>query len=631
MGSVSSSLMASKAPKPEHSYERAFRVNRDSIDEGKRTVELSFSSEDPYPRVLRFRDEFVEGLEVLGHDASEMDLSRLGDGTHPLLLQHDDTRQIGVIEKAWIGEDRKGRATARFAPASNALAEEIFQDVKAGIRKQMSVGYMVNRFDETLDSDGEQQNPRMFRAVSWTPYEASVVSIAADPGVGVGRQFEQQDNIMSDIDKKAIEAAKEEGRKEANLQAEKSRQEAALKAKEKKEADEQIVIVRENAAKEEKERLDSLYEISQRFEAGELLSKALKENWTVSDFRKVVMDGIAPRAITQREQGHGGDPSKSIGQQFIESKAYQRHASGEMASAKFNCDSDFYTRATFVQNTEGLTSIQKLPGVPGILDQQVLRVAQLFAQGATNALTVRYIQEDAYQQYATAVAEDAAKPEATFNVSEVDATVEKMAVVGRVTDEMFADQPAMQAYVDNRLRYMVESLEDNHLIIGSGASNQITGILNVSGIQTESAGAHATVADAFMHAINKVRSVGFIEPSAIIVHPNDWRDLQLTKDTNGQYYGGGPFSGSYGQGGFSNVSNLWGLPAVATTSIAEGTALVGSFRMAAQIFRRSGLTMESTNSDASDFVSNRIAIRAEQRLALATYKPLGFCSITGIA
>jgi HK97 family phage major capsid protein len=74
----------------------------------------------------------------------------------------------------------------------------------------------------------------------------------------------------------------------------------------------------------------------------------------------------------------------------------------------------------------------------------------------------------------------------------------------------------------------------------------------------------------------------------------------------------------------------WGLPVVTTTSITRGTALTGDFRMGAQIFRRKGLTLATTNSDNNDFQLNLITIRAEQRMTLAVYQPNRFCSVTGI-
>jgi HK97 family phage major capsid protein len=106
--------------------------------------------------------------------------------------------------------------------------------------------------------------------------------------------------------------------------------------------------------------------------------------------------------------------------------------------------------------------------------------------------------------------------------------------------------------------------------------------------------------------------------------------MRLAKDDNNQYYGGGPFSGPYGNGAYANAERYWGLPVVVTTAITSGTALVGAFKLGAQIWDREGITVDATNSDQDDFTFNRMAIRVEERLALAIYRPNAFCKVTGI-
>jgi HK97 family phage major capsid protein len=131
-------------------------------------------------------------------------------------------------------------------------------------------------------------------------------------------------------------------------------------------------------------------------------------------------------------------------------------------------------------------------------------------------------------------------------------------------------------------------------------------------------------------AITKVRLVGRYQPTAIVLNPYDWENIKLMQDQNGQYIAGGPFYAPYGNGGYSNVMMLWGLPAISTTNVTQGTALVGAFRLGAQLWRRRGLTIETTNSDASDFANDRIAIKVSERLGLTVYRPSAFCSITAI-
>jgi len=128
--------------------------------------------------------------------------------------------------------------------------------------------------------------------------------------------------------------------------------------------------------------------------------------------------------------------------------------------------------------------------------------------------------------------------------------------------------------------------------------------------------------------ITALRSVSFVEPDAIVINPVDWATIRLGKDTAGQYFAGGPFTGAYGNAGPSNVASLWGVKTVITTAIAQGTAFVGGFQECAQIFRRNGIVLDMTNSNNDDFEKDLITLKAEERLALAVYRPAGFGTVT---
>jgi HK97 family phage major capsid protein len=174
---------------------------------------------------------------------------------------------------------------------------------------------------------------------------------------------------------------------------------------------------------------------------------------------------------------------------------------------------------------------------------------------------------------------------------------------------------------------MVQIKEDNQLLNGDGTGVNLTGILNTAGIQNQPQGGD-TLPDAIMKAITKIRALAYFEPTGIVVNSQDWSNLVLMKDKAGQYYGAGPFMGPYGQMMKSSHS-MWGIPIILTTLIAQGTILVGAFNQGASIFRRMGMTLEVSNSDASDFQYGRMAVRCTTRLALAVYRPLSFCTVTG--
>ena len=154
---------------------RTFTLERSSVNEEARTVELALSSETPYTRWW--------GIEILGHGPGEVDLSRLLNGA-ALLLQHDHACQIGVIEDARLDQDRVLRCTARFSRSEKA--QEVWQDVLDGIRSKVSVGYSYENADYecTKGKDGALDT---YRFTNWLPYEGSIVSVPADDTVGVGR------------------------------------------------------------------------------------------------------------------------------------------------------------------------------------------------------------------------------------------------------------------------------------------------------------------------------------------------------------------------------------------------------------------------------------------------------------
>lgn len=154
---------------------RIFSLDRAAADFEKRTVPLAFSSEYSVDRGMY--------EEVLDHSPTGMDMTFLRDGA-PLLDSHNSRKQIGVVDSAEIGADKVGRAIVRFSRSRDG--EEMMQDVKDGVRRHVSVGYEHIRELETTKLDGGRQRIRF----AWRPFEISLVSVPADPTVGVGRGSE---------------------------------------------------------------------------------------------------------------------------------------------------------------------------------------------------------------------------------------------------------------------------------------------------------------------------------------------------------------------------------------------------------------------------------------------------------
>ena len=176
-----------------------------SIDKEKRRVKVGVSTEEPVQRSF--------GMEVIDHSKENMNLEFLNSGRAPLLLDHDMTKQVGVIERVELDETaRRLRAEVRFG--KGALASEVFNDVADGIRQNISVGY---RIDGRIERDDD---PEEYYRVATTPMEISVVSVPADQSsrVGVGRTVpakpvnkvvegdDKMTNEVNDVDLDAVKA-----------------------------------------------------------------------------------------------------------------------------------------------------------------------------------------------------------------------------------------------------------------------------------------------------------------------------------------------------------------------------------------------------------------------------------------
>lgn len=147
----------------------------------ERKFELSFSSEEPYQRYW--------GMEILDHADGAMNTERLQE-IGVVLFNHKRDCVIGKINRVWI-ENNRGNAEIEFD--SDEESETIYQKVKSGTLKGVSVGYRIDALEEVkpgqTSADGKFKGPAEV-ARKWTPFEISIVSVPADPTVGVGRDMD---------------------------------------------------------------------------------------------------------------------------------------------------------------------------------------------------------------------------------------------------------------------------------------------------------------------------------------------------------------------------------------------------------------------------------------------------------
>ena len=310
---------------------------------------------------------------------------------------------------------------------------------------------------------------------------------------------------------------------------------------------------------------------------------------------------------------------KTLGFQLIENESFKKaHEEGRLL--RKNGSMSFEVKAV-TTSTSNVVTPDYRPGVNNIPDRR-LTIRDLIAPGRTNSNLVNYIKETGFTNNAAPVAEGARKPESTITHTLTPASVKKLAHFIKASSEILDDWPALQSQIDARLMYGLKLKEEAQLLTGSGVGN------NLNGIYTQATAYAAPIVVDSPTKIDTLRlmllqaELAEFPSDGIVLHPSEWAFIELLKDTTGQYLIGNP------QGTLSPT--LWNRPVVATQSMAVDTALVGAFRMAAQIFDRSDAAITIATENEDDFVNNLITILIEERLALAVYRPEGFVKNTNL-
>jgi HK97 family phage major capsid protein len=257
----------------------------------------------------------------------------------------------------------------------------------------------------------------------------------------------------------------------------------------------------------------------------------------------------------------------------------------------------------------------------GILDpvERRMTVRDLLMQGRTNSSSIQYPKETGFTNAAATHSETsgAVKPDSDIKFDLVTANVTTIAHWVLATRQILDDAPMLQSYIDGRLRYGLRFVEEDQLLNGAGTGTTLHGVRTQA--STFAAGtsivANPQALDVIRYAMLQGELAEF-PASGIVLNPRDWAGMETVKDTVGRYIIGNPQQ--------AGQPRLWGLPVVATQSIPAGNFLTGAFNLAAQIFDRQDARVEISTEDAENFRKNLVTILAEQRLALAVYRPEAF-------
>jgi HK97 family phage major capsid protein/HK97 family phage prohead protease len=467
-----------KAPAEMETRKLAMRMDAEMDSEDDRRMSISISSEAPVDRSF--------GIEILDHNDRSIDLSFLNSGNAPLLLDHDPERQIGVIESVNLDSSaRRLRATVRFSKGQ--LGSEVYDDVRDGIRKNVSIGYQIGR----MERDERAEGGNTYRVRSWKPFEASIVSIPADDSVGTNRNAEIEQTV-NPIPAKA-------------------------ERKETKMSDQDIQAVEANVRAEYAKTVTDILELGAAKNKRDLADQAIKNGLSVEQFRGMLAVATADQPLTTADEI--GMEAKEV-RRFSLINAIRAMANptdiNAQRAAQFEFEASAEAQRKLGRETRGLM----IPGdVLRQWSQRDINTTDDAALIAEDLRTGDFI--DVLRNASSVMAAGArmlsglqgdvvipkktAASTANWIASEGTAATESEPTLGSVTMSMktvgattdvtrnMMHQSSMdiETLIRDDLTQSIASAIDLGALAGSGSSGQPTGIKNTSGINAPTAFAAA--------------------------------------------------------------------------------------------------------------------------------------------
>lgn len=324
-----------------------------------------------------------------------------------------------------------------------------------------------------------------------------------------------------------------------------------------------------------------------------------------------------------RDPGQNASARKSIGQQVTDGHEADIASLGKRGkgSLSFPVKAIISALTTDANGSAGdLIVPQRQPGILG-LPQRRMTIRDLLTPGNTGSNAIQYVKETGFTNNAATVSETAGstKPQSEIKFDLMTTAVTTIAHFVLATKQILDDVPQLQSYIDGRLRYGLMYVEESQLLNGSGTGTDLNGIYTQASAYaapiSPSAAYNLTKIDIIRLAILQAFLAEY-PANGIVLHPSDWADIELTKTGDGAYLFANP------QGGVD--PRLWRLPVVETQAMTVDRFLVGAFQLGAQLFDREEANVELSTEDSDNFRKNLVTIRAEERLALAVYRPEAF-------
>jgi len=578
---------------------RSVEVEPDQAKESdERTVELSFSSETPVERSF--------GNEVLDHSPGSVDLSRINSGA-PLLLEHDRSKQIGVVERAWVDEEtKKGRAVVKFS--RSALGQEVLADIQDSVRSLVSVGYTVSNFTREIAEEGLDT----FRATSWQPMEISVVSIPADVSVGVGRAYLEPSTTQQP--EEIMEESNQEVREEKVVE----------KAAEPK--PEVRIEVRPD------KRAEDIANLGDRFGAKDEAIRFISEGKSLDDFKTLLMERNASQPL---ESVQGDDEiglSKTEQRQYSLVDAIRKAADGKLDGLELEAHKElekrfgkpaqgFYAPNDILQRDLTATGSDTGDKVVATVKPEMIEalkaqpiVAQLGARvlsGLSSNVTIpKAGTQTAY--WTDETDSGSALSESTMTLGSISLSPKRVAAYSELSKQLLAQASFdVENMVRDDLVYQL-NLAFDKVAIDGGGTNEPSGVLDASGINAQTGGqTFQNMLDAEADVLNDHALAGSL---AYVTTPSVMATLKGTDK--------GTDTGQF----IWQSNSINGYPAVATTQMTADTTVFGDWSQV--ILAEFGSGVDIVADPYSLALNGLIRVHVARLVDVGVRHDAAFCKIT---
>ena len=500
----------------DQTFERQISFKREDVDEDSRTVEVCFSSEAEVERWF--------GIEILDHSPGALMLERLNKGG-AVLVNHDSNDQVGVVEEARLDGDRKGRAKLRFG--ETARANDIWMDVKTGIRQNVSVQYRINKYEYTEGKEGE---PDVMRVLENEPLEISIVAIPADINAGVGRsrgtessEAAETQKVEIDVNINQTNSERQMNEDDVNVGGDDQETDGArgdTGESVKRTADVDKAKLHSQGAKAERERATTIEREADEANLAELGKKAIEDGIDVSEWRKLAMEAVGKRNNEIRGENTVYDGNVDLSRKDVASFSLYRLMDAmanpnspeaqKRAAFEFDvCDTaaggfgdEFQARGAFIPDSvmgaERAVTVGAADSAANLVAQNlmagsfidVLRNSSAAMRAGITHLPGLVGNQEIPRQTSAVNAtwlsnEDAEAGEDEVTFDQIELRPKDIAVFTEVTRRaMQQSTPSVEALSRSDLAIQVALGLDLAVLYGTGANGQPTGIANQSGIGT---------------------------------------------------------------------------------------------------------------------------------------------------